>query len=246
MTQNNWYLLTGAPSTGKTTAFDRVHELFKDLMVINERMGYMGYPTIVTMSELARQLLQQEPHPELGSQEFEEVLARMQVMSEQRLVDQIPFESYVVLVDRTLLDVYAYSIVNGLDSPISFDDLRSWMQRYDHVFVFGVKNSVYFKDGVRGEDEDRQRIEDEIIATCEALKIPFTLLEGHISKRHEPLAMHVRKDIDTIFMGSSTQQRNIQVQREDLTQTMMKKIMAAQQEKPVPLEGTMAHGPSTD
>lgn len=208
--QQNWYLLTGAPSVGKTTAISRIDELFTDLHQLNARMGYEGYPQIVTLQEVARALLAQGMHA--ATQEFQDKVVQMQRLVEMPLYHGHVIEDFVAIVDRTILDAYVYAGLYHLDVPFTWDDLKEWMRRYDHAFVFGIKDTHYRHDGVRTDPSStshptREDIQEGIIGTLEQLQVPYTLVDTHIAKRYLAVTTHIRRDIDIQFMGQDTQER---------------------------------------
>lgn len=210
MSQQNWYLLTGAPSTGKTTAITRLMELFSDLINVNQRMGYNNYPALIPLQEVARALLAQgmEPH----TAEFQVKVAEYQRLIETPLYHGHAVPDFVAIADRTLLDSYVYTTLYKHELPFTWDDLKEWMRHYDHAFVFDREDTHYRHDGKRVDPSDersptREAIQDLTIDTLERLQVPFTLVDGHLATRYQVVARKIREDIDKDFMGTNTKER---------------------------------------
>ncbi len=205
----NWYLLTGAPSVGKTTAMTRLSEHFEDLARVNERIGYLNYPPFYMLSETARLLLETRPDIDPTTPMFQQALVTLQTGIETSIIESIPkHPNFVVIADRNLLDIYCYAALYGHPINVSLDELRAWMQRYDHIFFLSTKNTVFVDDGTRIQTgPSRDQVEKEILSVITTLELPVTILDGHVSKRHEQIGQHIRADIDRDFMGARTGDR---------------------------------------
>lgn len=133
---NNWYVITGGPSTGKTT-----------LLQLLEDRGYTIVP------EAARLLIDQEMAKgktlnEIRSDEaaFQEEIARMKQKIEAGLK-----KTETIFLDRGMHDTWAY--LKHYDF-----ELKDWVQAaidsafYRKVFLLDPLD-VYEKDYARSEDE---------------------------------------------------------------------------------------------
>lgn len=201
-----WFTLTGAASVGKSTALGRVHDLFSDLNRVNEQMQYVNYPTVICLPESARGVIAGGLKP--GMPGFQQKVTQVQTMQEDML-SRLPIEDFVVIADRTLLDVYAYSLCYGEQPPFGLDELQAWMDRYDHVFLFDVKDTVHRHDGIRDIEGSpaREKIQEELLRTIDLCNVPYTIIDNHIAQRHIPVCQYIRETIDREYMGEDTQMR---------------------------------------
>ena len=206
MAQQNWYLLTGAHSCGKTTAFSRITEHFEDLMTLHRRAGLTTYPDVFLLSEIARFILTHSPAIDRTSSEFQVGLAQVQTAIEEQVYKNTLAEDFVAIADRTLLDIYAYAMVRKTEPPLSIAALQQWMQRYDHIFVFSPKNVAHITEDVArsSSDPSRESLHTEIVSLVESCQRPYTVLDGHVARRHQVVLQIVSKDIERTFFGPHT------------------------------------------
>ncbi|WP_081452561.1 AAA family ATPase [Verrucomicrobium spinosum] len=151
-----WIVITGAPSSGKTT-------LLREL----KRRGY------AVVSESAREVLE--------SGELDESRSDVQTLIEERQQakeQQIP-PGQVIVLDRALPDSLAYRRLGGLDAS----DLRALIrpERYAAVFMCGFGQHI--ADGLRKDDVERAREIERLLREvyleigCRVIDLPWFTAE---------------------------------------------------------------------
>ncbi|MBW2566841.1 MAG: ATP-binding protein [Deltaproteobacteria bacterium] len=133
MSETNWYVVTGAPSSGKTTL---VREL--------EKLGYR------VVHEVARAHIEQQM---ARGQTLEEVRADKKSFENSILNAKIAIEAKlskdeVIILDRAIPDSIAYFEVAGLDTKGAI--VKSPRNRYKKVFL--LDRLPYQADHARIED----------------------------------------------------------------------------------------------
>ena len=133
MSETNWYVVTGAPSSGKTTL---VREL--------EKLGYR------VVHEVARAHIEQQMH---RGQTLQEVRADEESFENAILNAKIAIEAKlskdeVIIFDRAIPDSIAYFEAAGLDTKGAI--LKSPRYRYQKVFL--LDRLPYEADHARIED----------------------------------------------------------------------------------------------
>ena len=133
MSQTNWYVITGAPSSGKTTL---VQEL--------EKLGYR------VIHEVARGYI--ETHMKQG-RTLKEIRADKRSFENWILHAKIAIEAelpkdHVIIFDRAIPDSIAYFEVAGLDARVAVE--KSPRNRYKKVFL--LDRLPYQVDHARIED----------------------------------------------------------------------------------------------
>jgi predicted ATPase len=133
MSETNWYVVTGAPSSGKTTL---VREL--------EKLGYR------VVHEVARTHIEQQM---ARGQTLEEVRADKKSFENSILNAKIAIEAdlsedEVIILDRAIPDSIAYFEVAGLDTKGAI--VKSPRNRYKKVFL--LDRLPYQADHARVED----------------------------------------------------------------------------------------------
>jgi predicted ATPase len=134
MSETNWYVVTGAPSSGKTTL---VREL--------EKLGYR------VVHEVARTHIEQQM---ARGQTLEEVRADKKSFENSILNAKIAIEAdlsedEVIILDRAIPDSIAYFEVAGLDTKGAI--VKSPRNRYKKVFL--LDRLPYQADHARVEDK---------------------------------------------------------------------------------------------
>jgi predicted ATPase len=134
MSETNWHVITGAPSSGKTTL---VNEL--------EKLGYR------VIHETARAMIEEEMEKNRTLEEirsdkshFENLVLARKIAIEA----QIP-RNEVVFLDRAIPDSVAYFEMAGLDPKVVF--AKSPRNRYKKVFL--LDPLPYMRDKARIEDQ---------------------------------------------------------------------------------------------
>ena len=132
--QTNWYVITGAPSSGKTS-------------IIRELEG-RGYRVV---HEVARAYIEEALKK---GRKLDEIKADA-LTFEQHILDRkidietsLPKEA-VIFLDRAIPDSIAYYKLEGLDAAECLE--KSKTVRYKKVFLF--ERLVFEKDPVRAEDQ---------------------------------------------------------------------------------------------
>jgi len=134
MQETNWYVITGAPSSGKTTVISALEQL--------------GYPVV---HEVARNYINKELKKGKNIRQikadilsFERHILYKKVEIEKSLPKDAP-----VFLDRAVPDSIGYYILEGLspDEPIK----KSKQTRYKKIFLF--ERLKFEKDDVRSEND---------------------------------------------------------------------------------------------
>jgi predicted ATPase len=153
MTQSNSttrrIVLTGAPSTGKTSVVARLHEL--------------GHPVL---HEISRDIITQEGTKLGGEDPWRNLLAFSEVIWKLRSRQHHDAESFDgdVFFDRSLLDTLSY--LQAGDKPIpEWMDAAPFPYHYK-VFIFPPWEAIYRTDGERWEPfETAVRVHEALVST---------------------------------------------------------------------------------
>jgi predicted ATPase len=134
MSETNWYVITGAPSSGKTT-------LLKEL----EELGYR------VIHEVARAFIEMEMEQ---GQTLEKIRADKETFENRVLHAKIAIEERLpkdemIIFDRAIPDSIPYFKLAGLDTKGVIE--KSPRHRYKKVFV--LDRLPYAKDQARIEDQ---------------------------------------------------------------------------------------------
>lgn len=132
--KTNWVVITGAPSSGKTSVISALSDL-----------GYNCYP------EVARTLLEQSP----GIRNDEEGFQRLITASKSELENSLNPKNLIFL-DRGMPDSITYYRVAGINPHEAAISCHRF--QYKHVFVFDPVGWV--DDGVRNEGAGLARVID--------------------------------------------------------------------------------------
>jgi predicted ATPase len=135
VSETNWYVITGAPSSGKTT-------LLKEL----EELGYR------VIHEVARAFIEMEMEQ---GQTLEKIRADKETFENRVLHAKIALEERlpkdkVIIFDRAIPDSIPYFELAGLDTKGVIE--KSPRHRYKKVFV--LDRLPYAKDQARIEDQE--------------------------------------------------------------------------------------------
>ncbi len=171
MRPTNWYVITGAPCSGKTAVISGL-----------EQRGYQ------VVQEVARAFIDTELKKGISIVQikadilaFERHILDMKVAIENSLP-----EANTIFMDRAVPDSIGYYILEGLDpkDPIA----KSKQRQYKKIFFF--ERLTFKKDQVRSED-DNIAAELDFLLKASYLDLGYTIV-------HVPL-MPVNKRIDLIL-----------------------------------------------
>lgn len=163
----NWYVITGAPCSGKTAVIDQL-----------ARQGYHTVP------EVARAFIENQL---AGGQTLEAIKSditafeRHILMEKVRIEKDLPKET-VCFLDRAVPDSIAYYQLEGLDTeePMQFSEPRN----YRIVFLFEALK--FESDAVRSENQILSaRIEDLLVAAysdlgCPIIRVPVMSINRRV------------------------------------------------------------------
>jgi predicted ATPase len=163
--ETNWYVITGAPSSGKTSV---IREL--------EKLGYR------VVHEVARTYIEEELKK---GRNLVDIKADALAFEQQILNRKIDIEASlprgaVIFFDRAIPDSIAYFMLEKLDPAVPLR--QSQMIRYKRVFFF--ERLVFEKDSVRSEDESSAARLEILLEACyrqlgyQLVKVPLIPLRA--------------------------------------------------------------------
>jgi len=134
MRRTNWYVITGAPCSGKTAVISGLEQ--KGYQVVHE----------VARAYIDEQLQKGQSISQIKADilSFESNILYKKIEIEQSLT-----ENTIIFLDRAVPDSIAYYMIEGLnpDDPIH----KSKLTRYKRIFLF--ERLGFEKDDIRSEDE---------------------------------------------------------------------------------------------
>ncbi|MFO7971972.1 MAG: ATP-binding protein [Desulfobacterales bacterium] len=134
MQETNWYVITGAPSSGKTTVIRALEQL--------------GYPVV---HEVARNYIDEEliKGKNIGQIKADILSFERHILYKKLEIEKSLPKDAPVFLDRAIPDSIAYYILEGLspDDPIK----KSRQTRYKKIFLF--ERLRFEKDDVRSEND---------------------------------------------------------------------------------------------
>ncbi|UCD91130.1 MAG: ATP-binding protein [Desulfobacterales bacterium] len=146
MRRTNWYVITGAPCSGKTAVISGLEQ--KGHQVVHE----------VARAYIDEQLQKGQSIAQIKTDilSFESHILYKKIEIEQSLP-----KSSVIFLDRAVPDSIAYYMIEGLnpDDPIQ----KSKLIRYKNIFLF--ERLRFEKDDVRSEDEKIAAQLDRLLQT---------------------------------------------------------------------------------
>lgn len=174
----NYIVFTGTASVGKTT-------LIKPLIPVIEKL--YGEP-VVHIAEVARSLERR------GHKINKEATSSTQQMIEEEYL-RIEQESVnsIKIADRSIIDRFSYSLLNGGDNGMDKLNLLTWYnnniiehcKKYSHIFHIPLTDEVKLElDGIRSPDEEYRRRIDEIqIKIIKQYSLKVHTLTGTVEER---------------------------------------------------------------
>ena len=134
MQRTNWYVITGAPCSGKTAVISALEE--------------MGYPVV---HEVARAYIDKEikKGKSIAKIKSDVLLFERHILYKKIEIEKSLSKDATVFLDRGVPDSIGYYILEGLypDEPIK----KSKKARYKKIFFF--ERLLFEKDAVRSEDD---------------------------------------------------------------------------------------------
>jgi len=134
MQRTNWYVITGAPCSGKTAVISALEE--------------MGYPVV---HEVARAYIDKELKKGKSIAKIKSDILRFErhILYKKIEIEKSLSKDATVFLDRGVPDSIGYYILEGLypDEPIK----KSKQTRYNKIFFF--ERLIFEKDAVRSEDD---------------------------------------------------------------------------------------------
>jgi len=172
-------VLTGGPSTGKTT--------------IIEQLDALGY---ICKHEISRQITRQGQKDGIDQLFLKDPLAFSKALFEGRKRQYAQTDNYEkapVFFDRGLPDIVAYMDYLGESAPQSFFKDITHM-RYDLVFIFPPWKAIHISDNERYESfEQGQKIYQHILSRYQNLDYdPIEVPTGSVNDRIEFILKFLR------------------------------------------------------
>lgn len=154
--ETNWYVITGGPSSGKTTVVDELRR--------------RGYRTLVEDArhyvDLQRAKGRTVDELEKNRRTFQRKVLELQIAQENLLV---PCDT--VFLDRAIPDTRAYCMFLNIPEDVRLQKLMHTVS-YRKIFILDLLPLV--KDYARREDEaDQKKIHELLIAVYSSLPFPI-------------------------------------------------------------------------
>ena len=134
MQRTNWYVITGAPCSGKTAVISALEQL--------------GYPVV---HEVARAYIDKElkKGKSIAKIKSDVLVFERHILYKKIEIEKSLSKDATVFLDRGVPDSIGYYILEGLypDEPIK----KSKQTRYNKIFFF--ERLMFEKDAVRSEDD---------------------------------------------------------------------------------------------
>ncbi len=156
---NNWYVITGAPSSGKTTVIKLLEE--------------KGYNVIYEAARIYidREMEKGKSLDEIRKSEilFQEKVLKIKIETEKNL----PKEK-IIFFDRGIPDSDAYCRMHGVEND---EFLKKTLKNCFYKKVFLFETIEYEKDYARNESEEQQlQIQNLLKDSYEKLDIPVIMV----------------------------------------------------------------------
>ncbi|MGE5041563.1 MAG: AAA family ATPase [Candidatus Levyibacteriota bacterium] len=145
--KNNWFVITAAPSSGKTTTINLL-----------SRLGYK------TAHETARLYIESELKKGLTMEEIrkDQLSFQMKILAMQQELEASLTKSEITFLDRAIPDTMAYLIFRKCLIPDFFLDIyKESARKYKKVFI--LDRLPFEKDHVRVEDDQDSRMIHDLL-----------------------------------------------------------------------------------
>ncbi|MBB5334427.1 AAA family ATPase [Chryseobacterium koreense] len=143
--KTNWYVITGGPSTGKTTTIDLLQKL--------------GYHTTIEYArhyiDTMRNVGDSVEEIRSNKKKFQLAVLEMQIAQEASLN-----KDDLVFLDRAIPDAMAYYQFLKLDYD---EELRKAVNEVSYKKIFILERLPFTKDYARTENEDDQKVIHQLI-----------------------------------------------------------------------------------
>jgi len=167
MQKTNWYVITGAPCSGKTAVISALEQL--------------GYPVV---HEVARAYIDKELKKGKSIAKIKSDILRFErhILYKKIEIEKSLSKDATVFLDRGVPDSIGYYILEGLypDEPIK----KSKQTRYNKIFFF--ERLIFEKDAVRSEDDkiaaelDRILKESYQMLRYEIISVPILTVKDRV------------------------------------------------------------------
>jgi predicted ATPase len=167
MQRTNWYVITGAPCSGKTAVISALEQL--------------GYPVV---HEVARAYIDKELKKGKSIAKIKSDILRFErhILYKKIEIEKSLSKDATVFLDRGVPDSIGYYILEGLypDEPIK----KSKQTRYNKIFFF--ERLLFEKDAARSEDDkiaaelDRILKESYQMLRYEIISVPILTVKDRV------------------------------------------------------------------
>ncbi|MFA6383296.1 MAG: ATP-binding protein [Parcubacteria group bacterium] len=174
--KNNWYVITGAPSSGKTTLIKQLEE--KGYYVIHE----------VAREYIDKEMAKGKTIEEIRKNErhFQDEVLKMKIDLEKKLS-----KNKIIFFDRGIPDSLAYYKLYGWKVS---QDLQKAVDECWYKKIFLLDFYDFKKDYARTESREQQvKIHDLMEKTYRETKIPLEIIPKMEIKEHR--AKHILKNL---------------------------------------------------
>ncbi len=159
MKKNNWYVLTGAPSSGKTT-------ILKELEKKGHKVIYEAARTYIDKEMKKGKTLQEIRKDEII---FQHKILQLKIETEKMLS-----KNQIIFFDRAIPDTIAYYQLYGINKD---DFLNQAVKNCFYKKVFMFKCLDYKQDYARIESEDKvEQLQKLLEKSYRKLKIPVIMV----------------------------------------------------------------------
>jgi len=165
----NKIIISGGPSTGKSTTFELLKEEFPQAHFVPEPAE------IVIRNEIEKQRKDSEYVPILPTTHYPE-FSKLNIDQSVKLETDIPKNASLAIYDRSLLDDKGYAKHYGFEDFIP--EIDTWFINIGFSAIFFCETlSLYEKNDIRREDRAQgQDIHNHLRSVYEESALPMTIL----------------------------------------------------------------------
>lgn len=155
---------SGAHGTGKTTVLEAIKALN------NPKIAVDDFKFSRSILKDLDQTLEEATSTISSTKSFQtRILKKKQERILDLKLDSLYPEAEIILVDRSVADLYAYTALwaekhTGLTDYLSeyFKACRNFINNYDRIIYFPINKIPFIDDGIRAKKEDQEKVDERI------------------------------------------------------------------------------------